>query len=397
MIYCHLTMQENKDHSIVQNIILTNQLYVVPLRSVRDDGICSCGKEDCSSPGKHPLHSFNWKIIASNNPTKIVDWFSISHKINFGLATGRLSKITGKYLVVIDVDKPDHPFVKTLPDTFSYKTGSGGFHFWFWSKYPIKNSVSLLADKVDVRGTDGYVVIPPSKHRKGIYTQINNVPIEDLPTALLNVLFSKPQPRVVKTKTSSNKALNKNSVWIKESVPVIRDIMQTQLVPDGVRNIVMHRLLSSDRAKGCLRSELELNARNYVKRFEKPETFKSDIPLIIDSVMKYPAYNNSHEKVNEFYVSWLQKNKKTKLTQAEIKSLHAEDNRFFSLLQATDIMQHRVTLQQIIDKRIDWLRTQGLKHISNYKTQLMAKKLTELGFKRHRTAKGNFWNVMLPV
>jgi hypothetical protein len=79
-----------------------------------------------------------------------------------------------------------------------------------------------------------------------------------------------------------------------------------------------------------------------------------------------------------------------------VKSLVTEDNRFFDLLQPTDIKQHRVTLQHILDNRIDWLKAQGQQHISNYKTQLLAKKLTELGFRRTRTAKGNWWNVLLP-
>ena len=85
------------------------------------------------------------------------------------------------------------------------------------------------------------------------------------------------------------------------------------------------------------------------------------------------------------------------MSTKEAKSLVTEDNRFFDLLQPTDIKQHRVTLQQILDNRIDWLKAQGQQHISNYKTQLLAKKLTELGFRRTRTAKGNWWNVLLPV
>ena len=144
-------------------------------------------------------------------------------------------------------------------------------------------------------------------------------------------------------------------------------------------------------------ANLTTNARAYLKRFENPETFRKDIPTIIASVMKYPAYNNCHDKVNELYVSWLKNNRNIKLSAKEVKSLVAEDNRFFGLLQPTDIKQHRVTLQQILDCRIDWLKSQGQQHVSNYKTQLLAKKLTELGFSRTRTAKGNWWNVFLPV
>ena len=392
-----LDSMEQSNADIITDIVLKNELYILPLYSIRENGICSCGKVDCSAPGKHPLFRYNWKIIASNKSDKILDWFGAYNKMNFGLATGRLSKVTNKYLVVIDVDSAEHPFINTLPNTFSYRTGSGGHHFWFWSKYPIKNSVSLLADKVDVRGTDGYVVIPPSKHKKGLYTKINNVDIADLPKNIVSTLLAKPQPKTItkvkgKTKIPSTTQFK---TWTQEPVPVIRSMMETMLIPNGIRNVVMHRLLSSDRAKGCLKAQLEVNARTYTKRVENPETFLNEIPTIIDSVMKYPAYNNSHEKVNQLYVSWLQKNRKIKLTPIEVGSLVAKDNEFFSLLQATNIMFHRVTLQQVIDARISWLKSQGLNHISNYKSQLLAKKLVELGFKRHRTAKGNIWNINL--
>ena len=204
----------------------------------------------------------------------------------------------------------------------------------------------------------------------------------------------------VRVKGASNKqrqpSSSSNSIWITKPVAEIRETMKTVLIPSGVRNVVMHRLLSSDRAKGALKTNLSTNARGYLKQFEQPETFRDDIPTIIASVMKYPAYNNCHEKVNELYVSWLKNNRNIKLSTKEAKSLVTEDNRFFDLLQPTDIKQHRVTLQQILDNRIDWLKAQGQKHISNYKTQLLAKKLTELGFRRTRTAKGNWWNVLLP-
>ena len=395
--------------SLISKTVFDNQLYILPLYSIRDGGVCSCGKSDCGAPGKHPLFRYSWKIIATNKPEKVTEWLSAYSKMNFGLATGRLSKATGKYLVVIDVDAATHPFIDTLPNTFSYRTGSGGHHFWFWSKYPIKNSVSLLADKVDVRGTDGYVVIPPSKHRKGTYNSINNAPISDLPQTVLNALLTPlKSTTVVSTTTSAKnkvaaKSRNKQSspssgsIWITKPVPEIRETMKTVLIPEGVRNVVMHRLLSSDRAKGALKTNLTANARAYLKRFENPETFRKDIPTIIASVMKYPAYNNCHDKVNELYVSWLKNNRNIKLSTKEVKSLVAEDNRFFGLLQPTDIKQHRVTLQQILDCRIGWLKSQGQQHVSNYKTQLLAKKLTELGFSRTRTAKGNWWNVFLPV
>lgn len=386
---------------IISDIILKNELYILPLYSIREGGVCSCGKEDCSAPGKHPLFRYNWKVIASNKPEKVLSWLESYTKMNFGLATGRLSKITNKYLVVIDVDSQEHPILNTLPNTFSYRTGSGGHHFWFWSKYPIKNSVSLLASKVDVRGTDGYVVIPPSKHKKGNYNGINNTSIADLPQWVISILLAKPQTKVItkEKKTVQGTAPSPvYNVWIKESVPVVRDMMKTTLIPEGIRNVVMHRLLSSDRAKGCLKSELEVNARNYLKRFEKPQTFSNDVPGIIVSVMTYPAYNNSYEKINEQYVSWLIKNYKTRKPPKDLlATLTILDNEFFGLLAASPRSSSGCSLDEILAARKAYMSSKGhIEFISNYKPQLLAKKLISCGFKRMRTAKRNVWNVFLP-
>ena len=81
---------------IISDIILQNELYILPLYSIREGGVCSCGKEDCSAPGKHPLFRYNWKIIASNKPEKVLNWLEAYNKMNIGLATGRLSKVTNK-------------------------------------------------------------------------------------------------------------------------------------------------------------------------------------------------------------------------------------------------------------------------------------------------------------
>jgi hypothetical protein len=379
-------------------IILKNELYILPLYSIKEGGMCSCDKADCSAPGKHPLFRYNWKIIASNKADKVLNWLEAYNKMNFGLATGRLSKVTNKYLIVIDVDESDHPLIKTLPNTFSYRTGSGGYHFWFWSKYPIKNSVSFLANKVDIRGTDGYVVIPPSKHYKGLYNNINNAEIADLPKPILSKLLEKPIVLKPSTKPKKKSTPSVASIWASEPVPVIRDMMQTQLVPEGVRNVVMHRLLSSDRAKGSLKHNLETNARIYLKRFENPETFRNELATIINSALTYPAYNNNYQKVNEHYIAWLKKNYKNKIPPKDLlATLDMLDNEFFGLLTALPRSVNGRSLEEILEARKAYMRSKGhVDFVSNYKPQLLAKKLISLGFTKTRTAKRNIWNVVLP-
>lgn len=387
----------------IKQIILENKFHILPLFSIRLNNTCSCGESNCPSPGKHPLLRYNWKIVANNKPEKVEEWFSLSHKMNFGLATGRKSEKTGKYLVVVDVDTQEHPILKELSSTFHYRTGSGGWHFWFWTTTPTKNTASRLANKVDTRGQDGYVVIPPSKHVRGVYGKISQNEIQDLPEKFLKVLTTRKTSKNTKKPTGTPTRSHTNlslSDWSSGPIELVREKMKTEIVPVGVRNIVLHRLLSSDRAKGAERSLLERNSRIYLEQFENYTDFFDEATQVVDSVMNYPAFNTSFEKVNEIYFSWLKKNKPNmKVEPEEVRALKNGDKEFFSSLRpwSGDNNTPRSSLQEITQARMRFLKEEKkLVHVSNYKPQLLAKKLTSLGFTKTRTAKANLWNVALP-
>lgn len=363
----------------------------------------------------------NWKAIATNDPKKIKSWFLSNSKKenNVGIATGRKSAASGQYLICIDVDASEHPITKQLHrdhPTFFYRTGGGGYHFWYWSSIPIKNSVSLIANKVDVRGTNGYIVVPPSKHVSGgsygfispdaLTTKIASIP-EFLLQRIRDAAREKIKQPIVPVVSKTNKTKKTiaqvlaNTGWSGLSVADIRrKMMQGQTkVPEGIRNVVMHRLLSSDRARGAIsRSCLEVSAKSYLKLFfQNPGTF-SDVELskIIDSCMKYAAYNTSHENVNSSYVSWL-KDRKIKVTKEQIVKLNAVDAQFF----ASAILPSptsRIPLSLIINERARFFKNEGkMERFSVYRPQLMAKKLESLGYRRIRTNKGNLWNVEFQV
>ena len=112
-------------------------------------------------------------------------------------------------------------------------------------------------------------------------------------------------------------------------------------------------------------------------------------------MLKYPAYNNSHEKVNELYVSWLKKNTKSNVPNDLLDKLDQIDNEFFSNLKPCDSKSGYCTLENLMSSRITYMSLRGFTKISVYKTQLFAKKLLDLGFTKRRTAKGNFWNITL--
>ena len=398
----------------IQSLILKHGLYLIPLYSI-ENGLCTCKKADCASPGKHPLMRFNWKQVATNKPERIKEWLDQYQRLNFAIATGRKAKDNGKFLVVVDVDAKEHDIIKTLPETFAYRTGGGGYHFWFWTDIPVRNSVSLIADKVDIRGTDGYVVVPPSRHKSGKnYAIISTAEIADMPASLIKLVkkahFDKKRKTAVSSETVASGDAEESAVdkktktvisqlvttWGLLTVPQVRaKIASGELIPTGVRNVTIHRLLSSDRAKGLAeRDDVLSKAVEYKAFLEDSTSFShSELEGIIDSVMKYQPYNTSYEKVNLHYTKWLKRNGH-KVSEAFEEALVNLDNRFFAGLSTVPCDTFKgVSLKDVADKRAEYMKLNGLQQFSVYKPSLLGTKLKELGFTRLRTSKCNVWNI----
>ena len=160
--------------------------YVFPTHYIID-GKCSCRKETCKSPGKHPIYSLapHGFQDASIEPSMIKLWWHKSPKAYISVATGRISKI-----FVFDIDKKNDgldtlsDFEKehgqATPEGYEGRvmTGGGGYHFYY--NYPdnIKNLPKKLILKsysnktgfcpgFDIRCDGGYAVLPPSNHISG--------------------------------------------------------------------------------------------------------------------------------------------------------------------------------------------------------------------------------------
>lgn len=393
-------------------LLNTCGLFTFPIHSINTSGTCTCRKgKDCTAPGKHPYLNLKWKEIATNSMTRLASWTK-KREVNYAICTGRKSAISGKHLIVVDVDKADHEIIQTLPKTFSYKTGSGGFHFWFWSVAPIKNSVSQLADKVDIRGTGGYVIIPPSKHISGLNYELlcdPEQPIADLPLDIIetlskishdNSVLSKGKRRTsTKIPKGGDGQATENPIalvalkwWSKTPIPAIRTSLASGTkIPMGVRNIVLHRLLSSDRARGAAAyDDLFTRGLDYRAQMENSNTFEDcELRNIVCSVMRYPVYNNEVENVNKNYAKWMSR---FAVQKVDLKTLDSMDEAFFSRLQPAT--NGGVSLISLAQTRKDWYSSNGMKEgFATYRSQLLAKKLETLGFKRTRSAKRNVWNV----
>ena len=147
---------------------------VFPVHSMAN-GACTCGREDCDKPAKHPCwkrdlieHGFK---DASTDAAMIRRYWKRWPDANIGLATGQASGI-----IVVDVDPRNggnetwaelldiNGQVKTLESV----TGGGGTHAYFRAPVEqLKSVAGVLGPGVDTKATGGYVILPPSVHASG--------------------------------------------------------------------------------------------------------------------------------------------------------------------------------------------------------------------------------------
>jgi energy-coupling factor transporter ATP-binding protein EcfA2 len=141
----------------------------VPLHHVLEGRVCSCRRgPECTSQGKHPIYE-NWQklLLTEHTLRKVLD---ARPHMNVGIATGRPSAFWA-----LDVDDQDAAAALqqewgSLPTPFQV-TGSGGLHYLFEmpADFEPTNSAGRLPPGIDVRGTGGQIVAPPSISAKGVY------------------------------------------------------------------------------------------------------------------------------------------------------------------------------------------------------------------------------------
>jgi len=153
---------------------------IFPCHSIVE-GRCSCGKNDCGSPGKHPRTKGGFKD-ATDDPEQIERWWSSWLHANIALATG-------SGIVVFDIDGQEgkNEFKALVaahgasPATLVSQTGRGA-HLFYHTRPDSPEVRSSAVGKVHVRGEGGYVILPPSNHISGNeYKWLAKNPIAVLP------------------------------------------------------------------------------------------------------------------------------------------------------------------------------------------------------------------------
>jgi hypothetical protein len=125
------------------------------------------------------------RIPASKD--RIRDWWALAPSSNVGICTGAASGF-----FALDCDTALASSVvrnKGIPNlTPTVRTGRG-FHFYFaMPDFPVGNRSGLMND-VDIRGTGGYIVAPPSVHPSGNeYEWTGFIYLQPAPEWLLDLL-----------------------------------------------------------------------------------------------------------------------------------------------------------------------------------------------------------------
>lgn len=176
-------------------------LKVFPLHSIRN-GQCSCGREECSSAGKHP-RTQNGFLDATDDLEQICQLWQRHPDANIGIRTGRES---GIYVVDIDPRHGGDTSIITLeaeigllPPSWTANSGSpGGCHRYLSSPVELSNREGFRPG-LDLRGDGGYIVAPPSNHISGQnYSWVPGlspweIDLAPIPDALLTILTEETQ------------------------------------------------------------------------------------------------------------------------------------------------------------------------------------------------------------
>lgn len=134
---------------------------------------CACGNPECPSPGKHPIGPLVPKGLkqATTDEATIRRWWKAYPEANVGIATGKRSGIWA-----VDVDTIHEGDLSLeallqehgdLPKTPHSLTGGGGDHYVLVCPPDQEIGNCKLAQGIDIKGENGYIVAPPSHHASG--------------------------------------------------------------------------------------------------------------------------------------------------------------------------------------------------------------------------------------
>lgn len=246
---------------------------LLPLHNIMQ-GKCSCGISDCRSPGKHPRLAHGVKE-ASNDPEQVKTWWEQWPDANIGIAAGNASGI-----LLLDVDGEEgievikKKEVSLIDETLPViKTGSGkGYHFYFKPFLDETPNGVRIAPGLDIRGDNGYGILPPSDHISGEKYEWVTSPEATMPEA----------PQWLKQLITQEKAGTGKTIV-------------SEAIPEGQRNDTLMSIAGTLRRRNLSYDEIlaALNKVNQNRCF--PPLDDREVRQIATSVSKYNPVTQKEE------------------------------------------------------------------------------------------------------
>lgn len=224
----------------------------------------------CCTGEKRPATKHGFKD-ATNDTTKL-DLLFVQGS-NIAIATGHNG------LFVVDFDLPEgaadfQAKHNTFPKTVATHTPRGGQHWYFRSNHRVKTSMSKIAHKTDIRGTDGSVLCPPSVVGGKSYVWIpgqspDDITVAEAPTWLVELLTTPEHVAVIPALTpaplpmTSEACAARATYWLEH---------YSGLAYVGVRNITGLNLACQLRDAGLTLMQAETFMSHYQHRVTNPHT-----------------------------------------------------------------------------------------------------------------------------
>jgi hypothetical protein len=203
----------------------------------------------CRERDKRP-HTLNGLHAATRDAATIDAWWQPRPQLNLAAEAGRSN------LLIVDFDSYDarerfERLLGPLPLTVTSETARGAHYFYQHDHAALRlaSSNGKLGEKVDTKGADGYVLLPPSIHPSGkrYMWRPGHGPhereIAKLPGWLLELLIEKPIER------SEPIAIDPSRASAYARAALVRECRDVANAPPGTRN---HRLNAAAYSLGTL-------------------------------------------------------------------------------------------------------------------------------------------------